>query len=1008
MSDRVIQILLIEDRPADARLIQEALVEGGANAFELECAETLSAGIDRLLEGGIDVVLVDLSLPDSHGLDTFMSVRRGSPGVPVVVLTGLDDEEVAIQAVQAGAQDYLVKGHADANVLTRAIRYAIERHRLLAQLHGRTDELQSSREGLRKVVEKSANGIVIVGRDGVVRSANFAAGALLGRPCAELVGGSFEFTAVVGGTKEIDIGESEDGRKAAEMSVEEIEWDGEHARLVSLRDISDRRQVEEALGESEEEYRSLVENVNIGVYRNTGGPHGRFLKANPAVVKMLGYDSIEDFMNVSVSAQYQNPKDREEFVAEIARDGAVKEKELRLRKKDGTPIWASCTAKAWHDQGGQIKWIDGVIEDISERKRSEARSQAFASLGEKLSSATATKEAARTIVQTADELLGWDACFVMLYSPESRTLQPVLFMDHVDGNRVEIPAPSAESVGSPLAQQTIDEGAKLILRGSPAGAPTLGRFGNVDRPSASLMSVPVRHFHVTLGVLSIQSYQERAYDRDDLDTLQALADHCGGALERIWAEEAVRASEAKYRQLVETLTEGVWVIDREAHTTFVNPRMAEMLGYTVEEMLGKHLFTFMDDRGVEICKRLLKRRRQGVEEQHDFEFLRKDGARMYTIVGTTPVTDRDGDYAGAIAGVQDVTERRRAEDALRASEALSRTTIGAIDEGIHVVGPDLRIVLFNDTFRRWCKELGLESDMVGRTVLEAFPFLSDRVRDDYRHVLETGEPLTTEETHVIAGREIVTETRRIPVVHEGEVTQVVTAVHDITERRRMEREILDISGREQQRIGQDLHDGLCQHLTGIAFMARTLAGRLEAKATPEAEDVAQIKTLINDAIVQARGLVRGLSPVDLGAGGLRAALEELAASTGDLFGMSCTSAGDASVAIDDSTTATHIYRIAQEAVNNAVKHSKAKRVMISLTRDGEQVELAVRDDGVGLPDVQRGAGMGLRIMGYRAKMIGGSLRVDAAGGGGTVVRCSLQFPKTDPKEASEHGEEERE
>jgi len=869
VSDRAIQVLLIEDSHADARLIQEELAEAGVNAFELERAETLAAGVGRLLEGGIDVALVDLSLPDSYGLDTFLSVWRESPAVPIVVLTGLDDEDVAIQAVQAGAQDYLVKGQADANLLTRAIRYAIERHRLLAQLQQRTLELQSSREGLRKVVEKSANGIVIVGKDGTVRSANLAAGTLLGRPCPGLVGQRFEFATVVGATKEIDIGESEAGPRAAEMSVEEIEWDGERAHLVSLRDITDRRQVEEALGESEEEYRSLVENVNVGVYRSSGGPDGRFLKANPAIVKMFGYDSVEDLMGVAVSDLYQEPGDRQQFIAKIGRDEAVKEMELRLRKKDGTPIWASCTARARLGDEGAIKWIDGVVEDISERKNAEALSKAFASLGEKLSSARATKEAARIIVQTADELLGWDACFVMLCSQDAQALQPILFMDHVGGRRVELPLPPGGSEVYPLAQLTSKEGAQLIVREGPREGPALARFGDVDRPSASLMSVAIRHSNTTLGVLSIQSYLPRAYGEQDLSTLQALADHCGGALERIWAE-----------------------------------------------------------------------------------------------------------------------------DALRASEALSRTTVGAIDEGIHVVGPDLRIVLFNDTFRRWCKELGLESDAVGRTVFEAFPFLSETVRDDYRQVIETGTPLVTEETHVIAGRQIVTETRKIPVVHDGEVAQVVTAVHDITERRRMEREILEISGREQQRFGQDLHDGLCQHLTGIAFMAQTLAGRLEAKGTPEAKDVAKINALINDAIAQARGLVKGLSPIDLGAGGLSPALEQIAASMGDLFGRPCTFAGDASVVIDDSTTATHIYRIAQEAVNNAARHSQANHVRIGLKSAREHVELTVRDDGVGIPnDLGQCSGMGIRIMNYRASMIGASLRIEEAVGGGTVVTCLLQYPQ---------------
>ncbi len=136
---------------------------------------------------------------------------------------------------------------------------------------------------------------------------------------------------------------------------------------------ADCKQAKEALRENEEKYRTLVENINIGIYRNTGGPHGKFLQANPAIVKMFGYDSVEEFMKVRVSDLYQYPETRKHFVDEIVLKGFSKNKELRLRRKDGTPIIASCTAKVCYDEKGDIKWIDGVIEDITERKRIEEK-----------------------------------------------------------------------------------------------------------------------------------------------------------------------------------------------------------------------------------------------------------------------------------------------------------------------------------------------------------------------------------------------------------------------------------------------------------------------------------------------------------------------------------------------------------------------------------------------------------------------------------------------------------
>jgi len=146
--------------------------------------------------------------------------------------------------------------------------------------------------------------------------------------------------------------------------------------------------------------------------------------------------------------------------------------------------------------------------------------------------------------------------------------------------------------------------------------------------------------------------------------LTIIARQLRNLTERRQADEALRESEQKYRQLLETLNEGIWAIDHEACTTLVNPRMAEMLGYTVAEMQGKHLFTFMDAQGVELAQRNLERRQQGLKEQHDFEFIRKDGRRIYTVLETVPMTDAQGKYLGAIAGVMDITARKKAEEEL--------------------------------------------------------------------------------------------------------------------------------------------------------------------------------------------------------------------------------------------------------------------------------------------------------------------------------------------------------
>ena len=177
--------------------------------------------------------------------------------------------------------------------------------------------------------------------------------------------------------------------------------------------------------------------------------------------------------------------------------------------------------------------------------------------------------------------------------------------------------------------------------------------------------VIVEHDHID-GLGNIKTFEVHAYPiYDDRGDVTQMIEYALDITERKQLEQALQQNEKKYRQLIELAREGIWVLDSESITTFTNPRMAEILGYSVEEMQGMHLFSFMDEQGVEISKHNLERRQQGIEEQHDFEFLRKDGTRVYTSLETSPITDEDDNYAGALAIVADITERKQMEEALQ-------------------------------------------------------------------------------------------------------------------------------------------------------------------------------------------------------------------------------------------------------------------------------------------------------------------------------------------------------
>lgn len=239
--------------------------------------------------------------------------------------------------------------------------------------------------------------------------------------------------------------------------------------------------------------------------------------------------------------------------------------------------------------------------------------------------------------------------------------------------------------------------------------------------------------------------------------------------------------------------------------------------------------------------------------------------------------------------------------------------------------------------------------------------------------------------------------------NDGNVTHIIASGIDVTERKRLEKAVLDVSTREQRRIGQDLHDGLGQHLTGIAFMGKVLEDRLAEASLAEASEAAKIVRLVNDSIKMTRELARGLLPVVAEARGLMSALDRWAGEVSDLFHVACRFECRQPVLIHDGTLADHLFHLAQEAVNNAIKHGRPANIRIGLVSTNGRGTLKIQDDGLGFETASSAhPGLGLRIMQYRAKMIGGSLEVNSHTGAGTTVSCIFPMPSDDMEELNAH------
>lgn len=274
----------------------------------------------------------------------------------------------------------------------RQIEEELEIHRdhLEELVTQRTKALHKSEERFRLLFENAKDGIFWANpKTGIIIHCNKTAQLLLGKSRDEIVGhhqtklhhpDKAEYYAQIfkkhiedkgGVSEEAEVITKEGEVRLVHITASLTEVDTEPILQGIFRDITERKKAELALKESEEKYRTLIENVNVGVYRNTGGPHGKFLHANLAIAKMFGYEDVEEFMQVAVSELYQKPQERKIFMEEVQKNGFVKNKELYLCKKDGSPIIASCTAKAQYDAHGNIRWIDGIIEDITERKKTE-------------------------------------------------------------------------------------------------------------------------------------------------------------------------------------------------------------------------------------------------------------------------------------------------------------------------------------------------------------------------------------------------------------------------------------------------------------------------------------------------------------------------------------------------------------------------------------------------------------------------------------------------------------
>ncbi|WP_028579916.1 PAS domain S-box protein [Desulfogranum japonicum] len=420
MNSQRVVVLLIEDNPADIRLIREHFSECTPGTFTLNIVESLRAGLEILGKEEVDVILLDLSLPDSQGFETFLNVQNRYPEIPIIILTGFDDEALAIKAVKEGAQDYLSKGHVSSHLLARSTRYAIERKRteealrrvgdkLELRVQERTAELEKANEELRREVlerhraekailvseekyrrlfEDSRDAIAIVTRDGEFLDINQAGLDLFGYSRSELMAKNIvqlyvnkddrkryrEFIERHGFLRDYPVRfVRKDGKQIDCVLTSALKYSPDGSVLGYqgiFRDITDYKMAVQGLKESEARYRAIVEDQTELIFRTL--PDQTITFVNQAFCRYFGRKESEMLGNTVYPVLFEEDRDKvREHVAFLDADTPVGTIELRVVKPDGTIRWQQWTNRLIVDNNRCPKEVQSVGRDVTEQKQME-------------------------------------------------------------------------------------------------------------------------------------------------------------------------------------------------------------------------------------------------------------------------------------------------------------------------------------------------------------------------------------------------------------------------------------------------------------------------------------------------------------------------------------------------------------------------------------------------------------------------------------------------------------
>ena len=484
----------------------------------------------------------------------------------------------------------------------------------------------------------------------------------------------------------------------------------------------------------------------------------------------------------------------------------------------------------------------------------------------------------------------------------------------------------------------------------------------------------------------------------------------------------------RYADLYDLAPNGYVSFDRSGRIEEINLTAAHLFGMPRDRLIGMPFMVFVSRQDTALfLHHLLRCRCSDIRVETEMRLKNIKREIIHAYLSSKPVTASV--HNGALlyqTAIVDVTERKKAEEVLRQSEERLRAIVQQTNAGMARYDLKGRIEFVNSAF---CTMLGYkESELIGKSVREiTHPEDVERTMAVFERILKKGEQSEIEKRYIRKNGSIVwvnvckaaerdaaggaksvvavvvnisrrkkaeAALRKSKDLLEKRVSERTCELHtankeleaEIEQRKGLEGEILTISDREQQRLGQELHDGICQHLTAVAFMARSIALRLRNHRVIDANDIDKIAELVNAAAADTRNLSLALHRSDVDAAGLMNALQDLVDR--EIWKVPCRLEMKPSFHIENDMAAAQLYRIAREAVINANKHSQAREIVVRLERSLKGMVLHIIDDGVGfVPDSKVNHGLGCHIMNYRAQVIGGRLEINSPKRGGTCVSC---------------------